>query len=277
MFFMGLPQIISIGSWYNFKDLYDIIQKVCQAYVKKDFSKKKPKFYMYKVSKRCRICEKKRCRDCRLPRTQQLLEDLDPSDYFYIVADWTDFGYFKNLYFEDPDPTETCMIHECFSKYTEVETIEIKCETCAHNVHDSQVEIWRLPDLLIIHLKRFSFTNGKLMKIGHLVKFPLVGLDMSFWMLNSKKKKGVTIKTTRENYLYDLYAVVNHTGGISGGHYTSFCKNDDGKWLYFDDDKVFQVTGDPEEEIVTKKAYILFYKRQRFRSSNVVRAISLGK
>lgn len=275
--FLSHPQVISIGSWYNFKDLYEQVQNACKDLNKKGYAKKKPKFYMYLPSKHCRICGNKRCRNCRLPSTVQLIEDLNPDDKFYVIADWSESGSFRDHYFEDPDYTETCMIHECFSKYTEQETIEIKCETCGHNSQDSQVEIWRLPDLLIIHLKRFSFNNGKFMKVGHLVKFPLIGLDMSFWMLNSKKKKGVTIKTTRENYLYDLYAVVNHTGGISGGHCTCFCKLDDGKWLYFDDDKVFQVTGDPEEEIVTKKAYILFYKRQRFRSGNVVRAIALGK
>ena len=277
MNFIGTPQLVSIGSWYNFADLNLILENYCKSYLGKRNKKCKFKFYMYRDDKICRLCETRKCRSCRLPCTNQLLESILPDSNFYVVCDWSENSTFQELYLDEPDETEVCSIHDCFSKYTEVETIEIKCENCGHNLQDSQVEVWRLPDLLIIHLKRFSFKNSKFMKISHLVKFPLNGLDLSFMMLNSKKKMGNTIKTTRENNLYDLYAVVNHTGGISGGHYTSFCRIDDGKWLYFDDDKVFQVTGEPDEEIVTKKAYILFYKRQRFRSSNVVKTMSLGK
>jgi ubiquitin C-terminal hydrolase/Ca2+-binding EF-hand superfamily protein len=274
--FISSPQIISIGSWFNLLDLNLFLEKRCSAFLSRK-GKKKFKFYMYQGNKICRICQKRKCRSCRLPCTNQLLESISTDDKFYVVCDWTDVSSFNENYLDDPDDTEVCSIHDCFTKFTESEIIEFKCESCGHHLQESQVEVWRLPDLLIIHLKRFSFKNLKLMKISHLVKFPLVGLDLSFWMLNSKKKKGNTIKTTRENNLYDLYAVVNHTGGISGGHYTSFCKMNDGYWLYFDDDKVFQVTGEAEEEIVTKKAYILFYKRQRFRSSNVVKTMSIGK
>lgn len=44
------------------------------------------------------------------------------------------------------------------------------------------------------------------------------------------------------------------------GHYTAFCKNNvDNQWYHFDDKSVTRVKD--EKEIVTKDAYLLFYKR----------------
>lgn len=40
---------------------------------------------------------------------------------------------------------------------------------------------------------------------------------------------------------YNLYAVSNHYGDVSGGHYTAFCKAPSGQWLEFDDDEVMPV------------------------------------
>ena len=43
--------------------------------------------------------------------------------------------------------------------------------------------------------------------------------------------------------LYDLYAVGNHHGGMTGGHYTAFCKNSvSKKWYLMDDDFVQEVS-----------------------------------
>ena len=44
--------------------------------------------------------------------------------------------------------------------------------------------------------------------------------------------------------LYDLFAVGNHHGGMTGGHYTAFCKNAiNEKWYLLDDDFVSEVSG----------------------------------
>lgn len=40
----------------------------------------------------------------------------------------------------------------------------------------------------------------------------------------------------KESLIYDLYAVSNHFGSLSGGHYTAFCQNAiNKKWYEFDD------------------------------------------
>ena len=60
--------------------------------------------------------------------------------------------------------------------------------------------------------------------------------------------------------LYDLYAVSNHIGGINGGHYTAFCKNQlDGNWYKFDDSNVKKLE---EGGVCNKNAYLLFYRRK---------------
>lgn len=62
------------------------------------------------------------------------------------------------------------------------------------------------------------------------------------------------------DHTYDLYAVCNHMGTMTRGHYTAFCRNPaDGHWYVFDDNHVQSVS---EEQLVTAGAYLLFYVRQ---------------
>jgi len=80
-------------------------------------------------------------------------------------------------------------------------------------------KISRAPDILIIHLKRFSYQAGYLEKIEDLVTFPINNLDISNYAANFKKKSNT--------YQYDLYAVVNHIMfHTNGGHYNSYILNE---------------------------------------------------
>lgn len=73
----------------------------------------------------------------------------------------------------------------------------------------------------------------------------------------------IDIDFIEENkYLYELFAIVNHTGSLNFGHYYSFINlKDQNKWLNFDDSKVFSI-----ESVINNidKAYILFYIRKDF-------------
>lgn len=61
--------------------------------------------------------------------------------------------------------------------------------------------------------------------------------------------------------VYDLWGVVNHYGGLNGGHYTAFALNkDDSRWYDFSDDRVSPV--ESETDLVTAAAYVLFYQRR---------------
>lgn len=80
-----------------------------------------------------------------------------------------------------------------------------------------------------------------------------------------RRHRANSISGSDEN-LYDLYAVCNHTGGMTGGHYTAYCKNPvDASWYLFDDMRVEKIS---ERQIVTKAAYLLFYARRNVGSSS---------
>ena len=51
------------------------------------------------------------------------------------------------------------------------------------------------------------------------VRFPLVGLNMAPWVPLAAR-----VHLRPSQTIYDLFSVSNHLGGMSGGHYTSFCR-----------------------------------------------------
>ncbi|KAL5110730.1 Ubiquitin carboxyl-terminal hydrolase 8 [Taenia crassiceps] len=110
--------------------------------------------------------------------------------------------------------------------------------------------IWRPPEYLIIHLKRFrSYIACE--KINSYVHFPLTGLSLSDFT------KNIAVS----DCIYDLYGVINHHGSVQSGHYTAFCFDlADHRWWNFDDSRVTELS---EADILTPAAYVLFYKRSR--------------
>ena len=81
-----------------------------------------------------------------------------------------------------------------------------------------KMTIWKPPTILIIQLKRFVYDGHFRVKIETEVDFPLEGLDLSEYV--------GACEGTDESYLYDCYAVSNHTGGLGGGHYTAHARKD---------------------------------------------------
>lgn len=59
------------------------------------------------------------------------------------------------------------------------------------------------------------------------------------------------------NYVYDLFAVSNHYGGLGSGHYTAYAKNNN-IWYDFNDSSVRELRQSP----VTDAAYVLFYRQR---------------
>jgi ubiquitin C-terminal hydrolase len=270
----GTPLVISIGSWLTWHDLlYELNRLIKVSLNSKAKDNIRLYYFLYhRLNQGCGLCSSN-CRGCRIPDSYDSLEPLSSCcEFLYINVFWSDSS--SNLY----NPAEVSLqhseeffsLHECFAKFTEKEIIELHCNNCGGYAQESQVEIWRLPDVLVIHLKRFSYVGEKTIKLNTLVKFPVCGLDLSFLMLNAKKKVGLSVKHNKDNYLYDLFAVVNHAGTENSGHNTAYCRSENGEWLFFDDDRAFILSKDIEQEIISHKAYILFYKRQRFRSANIL-------
>jgi ubiquitin carboxyl-terminal hydrolase 4/11/15 len=91
-----------------------------------------------------------------------------------------------------------------------------KCQT--HQNALKKMEIFKCPEYLIIHLKRFSHQRQSFFssrKINELIDFPVEGLNLSNFLINPSA-------SSQKNCIYDLYAVSNHYGSLNGGHYTAF-------------------------------------------------------
>lgn len=91
------------------------------------------------------------------------------------------------------------------------------CPRCKeHRRASKQFELWTAPDILVIHLKRFSSQGRMRDKLDVAVDFPVEGLDLT----DRVKSQG-----EGKSPIYDLFAVDNHYGGLGGGHYTASAQN----------------------------------------------------
>jgi ubiquitin C-terminal hydrolase len=142
-------------------------------------------------------------------------------------------------------------IYECFDFFTKTEYMD--GENAWFNEMSGQKEdikkritFWNLPKILVISLKRFSPDGTQ--KLNSLIQFPLENLDLSKYI------KGYNASS----YKYNLYGICNHSGGVMGGHYTSFVKHIDDQWIHFNDTRV-EIVNSPET-MITPLAYCLFYR-----------------
>ncbi|XP_015116575.1 ubiquitin carboxyl-terminal hydrolase 31 [Diachasma alloeum] len=187
----------------------------------------------------------------------------------------------------------TVTLEECFDLYTREEILGAEdawhCPYCNRKQEVvKKLGLWSLPDILVIHLKRFRQQTAKqrsTSKLTMLVDFPLYGFDMTPHLAHGGVQPNHTNVTTLgalgwspwkkprtrhhnipkyDENVYDLYAICNHHGqDLQGGHYTAFCRNPyDTQWYCFDDTRVEAVN---DTNLITNAAYMLFYQR---RSSN---------
>ncbi|XP_045394924.1 ubiquitin carboxyl-terminal hydrolase 11-like [Lemur catta] len=189
----------------------------------------------------------------------------------YIAIDWE--PEMKKRYYDEVEAEDfvkhDCIgyvlkkspvwLQECIELFTTVETLEEEnlwyCPTCKqHQLATKKLDLWMLPETLIIHLKRFSYTMFSCKKLETLVEFPIRDLDFSEFVIKPQSESDPVL------YKYDLIAVSNHYGGLRDGHYTTFARNkDSGQWHYFDDNSVSPAA---ESQMKSKAAYVLFYQRQ---------------
>ncbi|XP_078270332.1 ubiquitin carboxyl-terminal hydrolase 4 isoform X1 [Rhinoraja longicauda] len=193
---------------------------------------------------------------------------LKLSSHSTIAVDWD--PDIKKMYYDDQEAEaydkhesmsqpqkkrSSVALRDCIELFITMEVLGEHdlwyCPICKkHQQATKKFDLWSLPKILVVHLKRFSYNRYWRDKLDTLVEFPTRDLNMSEFVYNPKA--GL--------YIYDLVAVSNHYGGMGGGHYTAYAKNKiDGQWYYFDDSSV---SGASEDQIVTKAAYVLFYQRR---------------
>jgi len=146
-------------------------------------------------------------------------------------------------------------LEECIQEFIKEEILTDENKWfCPHCKEDREaykkMDIWRAPEILIVHIKRFiqdrQYYSSR--KNNVLVTFPITGLDLTDVIKGPKKD---------EKYIYNLYAISNHSGSTGGGHYTAYVKVDD-KWYDCNDSFVSEVS---DNSIVSSSAYLLFYER----------------
>lgn len=117
-------------------------------------------------------------------------------------------------------------LEDCLDEFEKTEILSEQdtwyCPRCKeHRRASKKFDLWKTPDILVVHLKRFSSSAYRRDKLDILVDFPIGGLDLT---------KRVIEKESGKEEIYDLIAVDDHWGGLGGGHYTAFAKN------FFDDE-----------------------------------------
>ncbi|XP_063368814.1 ubiquitin carboxyl-terminal hydrolase 32 [Cydia amplana] len=245
----------------------------------------------------------------------------------------------------------------CLRAFTSQERLEQRyhCARCrAAQPATKVLQIWRLPPILVIHLKRFQYVNNKWIKSQKVVNFPFQDFDPSPYLASvpqetiarhmeinniyrrrssmfvdvedtiseseseteseveepqpatptakskdphklrvkiNKRRESCEVRrrerlestsllatpVTDDNLLdyhqhllsenqdpfqlkYRLYAVVSHSGQMSGGHYVAYARNPSGTWLCYNDSMCRELGASPP--IDPASAYLLFYERQ---------------
>jgi len=161
----------------------------------------------------------------------------------------------------------TVTLKDCLFEYTSEDKLEgeelFSCEKCNSKTEAiKKLRLHRLPEALILHIKRFKYKGANIEKLENFVKFPLKGLDI-------RDHTSFECPHPPEDCIYDLYAAANHTGSLTMGHYLAnslvASKKASGSieesWTQFNDELVKNITA---ETVVSANAYILFYKRRKF-------------
>ncbi|OIV99196.1 hypothetical protein TanjilG_19692 [Lupinus angustifolius] len=184
----------------------------------------------------------------------------------HVLVDWSDKQiqqYDTRLFNSLPEvfkysfftkkPQEPVSLYKCLEAFLQEEPLGPDdmwyCPGCKkHRQASKKLDLWRLPEILVIHLKRFQYSRFMKNKLETYVDFPADNLDLSGYIAYGNDKP----------YRYMLYAISNHYGSMGGGHYTAFVHHGGDQWYDFDDSHVHPIS---KEKIKSGAAYVLFYRR----------------
>ncbi|KAM3615781.1 uncharacterized protein V6R79_007674 [Siganus canaliculatus] len=137
------------------------------------------------------------CRGC----TVECTEDRASVGNAYIAVDWDPTAlHLRYQTSQERIVEEHCSVEQsrraqaepisldsCLKAFTSEEELgedELyycsKCKT--HRLATKKLDLWRLPPILIVHLKRFQFVNGRWIKSQKIVKFPRENFDPSAFL-----------------------------------------------------------------------------------------------
>lgn len=147
-------------------------------------------------------------------------------------------------------------LKHCLEEYSKNEVLDEQnmwtCDGCNEKVQaHKQATIWEAAPSMVFQINRFN--GDRTTKDKRHVDYPTTGLDLAPYITPQNRNPDAT-------YTYRLQSVANHTGSLQGGHYYSYCIDDDTlRWFKYDDHVVSEITA---KQVVTATAYILFYMRE---------------
>jgi ubiquitin C-terminal hydrolase len=152
-------------------------------------------------------------------------------------------------------------LYHCFENLLASEQLEANgqwyCQRC-QKLTDAlkKLNLYQLPKILIIQLKRFTSDLTNDLKITTEIH---VQETIDLEQLVEKKETG-------HPAIYNLVAVLAHTGTLASGHYTTFAWHLSNRcWYHFDDQHVRQAS---LSEALKSDAYVLAYERRHSRPSS---------
>lgn len=150
------------------------------------------------------------------------------------------FEPFSTVSLEIPTTTTTSTpvsLDDCLREFTRKERLETR--------KLKRTNFWELPEILVLFFKRFT-NHGQ--KINTHIQFPIDSINLSDY----------TTDYERKGCHYQVYGIVNHTGGLHGGHYYSYVRHTDNQWYCFNDQSVSRCS---EDTLCSSSAYCLFLRR----------------
>lgn len=135
-------------------------------------------------------------------------------------------------------------LNHAIENYFEPETItDYRCEKCNQKSCVKKYNLLTTPKYLFIYFKKYT---NRLLKINKNITFEKYISFLPYFVNNTKKKN-----------FYKLKGVVNHSGNLHGGHYTSNVEMNE-EWYQCDDTRINKI---PEQYINNQLAYLLLYEK----------------
>mmetsp|Transcript_6718 Transcript_6718/g.13802 ORF Transcript_6718/g.13802 Transcript_6718/m.13802 type:complete len:847 (+) Transcript_6718:160-2700(+) len=165
---------------------------------------------------------------------------------------------------ENDDGYEDGKLHlkQCLELFSTEEKLSPEdawyCSKCQQHVEATKkMELWSTPKVLVLHLKRFSYSRYYRDKLETPVNFPLDDLDLSPYVLEEPQSEN---GQPAQPPIYDCVGVSNHMGSLGGGHYTACGRSsEDGQWYKFNDSHTSPMQ---PQGVASGDAYLLFYVRR---------------
>lgn len=122
----------------------------------------------------------------------------------YTTNKFESFMYLSVPVLDDNDANSHYSVDlaDCIKEFTKEEKLDHDekwfCPKCQKfQISTKKIDIWKCPNILVVHLKRFKYTRHKRGKIRSKVKIPITDFNMEHLIAGKQK----------ENPNFDLFAV----------------------------------------------------------------------